>query len=287
MSARLSVFFGVLCCLSVLHQSAAYSQEVKVRWNAPIEEWQCVVAEKIPGMVHGVVKSKSMNREVGYNIYLPPSYESKTERRFPVVYYLHGASGSEKSAYEGAVVRRPIQQKKLSDVISVFPNGGHFSKSRDWDNANVKAETFVIRELVPYVDANYRTIATREGRALTGFLMGGDASLRFVFNYPEIFCAAATVSAAIDWGASPGDQDTIFAHSKRNVENIRNRVGLMMVVAEDDGLFAAHQRLTPHLDDLEIEYDFRSYKDVGHNLGTMKEKCEEDIVLMLARHYSA
>jgi len=276
-----------MCCLSVFNPSAANAQQPEVERDPPPEEWQWVIPEKIQGMVHGTVKSESMNREVGYNIYLPPSYESSKDRRYPVVYYLHGASGSEKSAYEGAVVQRLICEGKLGDVIYVFPNGGHFSKYRDWDDANVKAETFIIRELIPYIDKTYRTIATREGRALTGWSMGGDASLRFAFKYPDMFCAAATVSAAIDWGASADDPDTIFAHSKRNVEKIRDRIGLMLVVGEGDELFAPHQRLTPHLKDLKIEHDFRSYPGIGHDLGEMKQMCEEDIVLMLAKHYAA
>lgn len=275
----------VTCFASIPH--CAEAQRPRVKWNAPPEDWHWSIPEKIGGMVHGTVDSQSMKRKVGYNIYLPPSYKSSSGKRYPVVYYLHGASGSELSAYElGDVVRRLIKQEKIGDVIYVFPNGGHFSKYRDWDKGNVKAETLIIRELIPHIDKTYRTIAKREGRALSGWSMGGDASLRFVFKYPEMFCAAATMSAAIDWGAGRGNIDTIFAHSKKNVEKVRNKAGLMMVVGEKDGLSRSHKRLVSHLDGLKIKYSFETHPGVGHNLGAIKKKSGEAIVLMLAKHYA-
>jgi endo-1,4-beta-xylanase len=289
---RLLLTVIVLTCLPSLFQSAAHAQRPQVRWNAPPEEWHWNIPEQIPGMIHGTVASKSMNREVGFNIYLPPGYDTSdaanpNNSRYPVVYYLHGASGSELSAYElGDVVRRLVDSGKIDEVIYVFPNGGHFSRYRDWDDANVKAETFIIKELIPHIDRTYRTITSRKGRALCGWSMGGDASLRFACKYPDMFCAAATMSAAIDWGADADDADTIFAHSKKHAKILASQTGFMMVVGEDDRLYAAHQRLLPHFDQLDIKYDFASHPDVGHNLGTIKQKSGEDIVLMLARHYA-
>jgi enterochelin esterase-like enzyme len=262
-------------------------QQQRVRWDAPPEEWYWVDSEEVPGLFHDTVMSQSMKREVGYNIFLPPGYEKDKSKRFPVVYFLHGAGGTERSDADPSVVRRLIRDGKLGDVIYVYPNGGHFSRYRDWDNAYVKSETFIIKELIPHIDSTYRTIAERDGRALSGWSMGGDASLRFAFKYPDMFCAAATISAAIDWGAKPGDADTVFGHSRRNIEKIRGRTALLMVVGEDDRLFGSHKRLMPHLDELKIDYSFQSYEGIDHNLGLMKQKSAEQITLMLAKHYAS
>jgi enterochelin esterase-like enzyme len=288
MNPPIRVSFALLACgLFALVSTFANSQRPRVRWNAPPDEWHWNIPEKIRGFTHGLVHSKSMNRTVGYNISLPPSYMKESKRRYPVVYYLHGASGSELSAYElGDVVRRLNRAGKIGDVIYVFPNGGHFSKYRDWDKGNVKAETFIIRELIPYIDKTYRTIATREGRALCGFSMGGDGALRFAFKYPDLFCAAASMSAAIDWGAPRGGSDTIFAHSRKHVAKIRGKTGLMMVVGANDRLARSHKRLTAHLDELKIPYRFQSLPGIGHNLGAIKKKSGDEIVLMLAKHYA-
>lgn len=264
---------------------SASAQQRQVRWNAPPEEWQWVVPDAAPGTTHHTLRSKAMDREIGFNIYLPPSYSKDQAKRYPVVYFLHGAGGSERSDADPSVVRKLIQEKRIDEVIYVYPNGGHFSRYRDWPDADVKSESFVIRELIPHIDQNFRTIASREGRAISGWSMGGDAALRFVFKYPEMFCAAASLSAAIDWGAE-GD-DSIFAYSRQNVDAIRGRVGVMMVVGEDDRLLAAHQRLQPHLEDLRIEHTFRSIPKVGHNLGLIKQHVAEDVTLMLAKHYAS
>lgn len=276
----------LFACFICLPACIANAQQERVRRNAPPEEWRWNIPDEIPGFVHATVHSDSMDRDVGYNIYLPPGYESDTDRRYPVVYYLHGASGSELSAHElGHVVRKLREEEKIGDVTYVFPNGGHFSRYRDWEDANVKAETWIIRELIPHIDATYRTIDAREGRALCGWSMGGDAALRFAFKYPEMFCAAATMSAAIDWNAD--GEDTIFGNSERNVERIRGRTGLLLVVGEEDRLFRLHQRLLPHLNRLEIDYEFKSLPGIGHNLGLIKEEAGEQVVLMLAGQYAA
>lgn len=268
--------------LAILAVVSPASAQRKVRWNAPPEEWQWVVDEAAPGTTHHTLRSDSMRRDVGYNIYLPPSYEQSVDRRYPVVYFLHGAGGSERSDADPSMVRRLIAAGRIADVIYVYPNGGHFSKYRDWPDGNVKSETFLIRELIPHVDRTYRTIARRDGRALSGWSMGGDASLRFVCKYPDMFCAAATFSAAIDWGVE-GD-DTIVAYSRANADKIRGRTGLMMVVGEDDRLFEAHKKLLPHLEQLKLEHGFRAIPEVGHNLGLMKQHAAEEITLMLAKH---
>ncbi len=262
--------------------SALHAQQRKrVRWNAPPEEWFWVDDQPVAGATHHTLHSEAMNRDVGYNIYLPPSYETDKQRRFPVVYFFHGASGSERSDADPSMIRRLIREGKIGEVIYVYPNGGHFSRYRDWSDprANVKSETFIIKELIPHIDASYRTLATRQGRALSGWSMGGDASLRFAFKYPEMFCAAGTFSAAIDWGAE-GD-DCIFAYSRKHVEQIRDRIGIYMVVGEDDRLFAPHKRLVPHLKQLKIDHTFESVPKVGHNLGLMKQHKAEAVALWL------
>src|SRR5690606_29104209 len=278
----------LLCAAISFLTCPAGAQPPQVRRGAPPEQWRWVIDEPIAGMTHIVLRSPSMNRDVGCNVCLPASYAEAPMRRYPVVYYLHGATGSELSAYElGDVVRRLQRDKTIGEVIYVFPNGGHFSRYRDWEDGIVKAETYVIRELIPHIDKTYRTIDTRQGRALCGWSMGGDAALRFAFKYPEMFGAAATMAAAIDWGTERDDTDTIFAHAVANAGKIRGQTGLLMVVGEDDRLFAAHQRLLPHLDELKIACEFQSHPGVGHNLGTIKEKSGEAIVKMLARHYAA
>ena len=89
-----------------------------VTWNNPD-------GPAVPGVEHGVLRSKAMGREVGYNVYLPPGYKDGKER-YPVLYFLHGAGGSENSDAGGfsGLVRKEIEAKTIPPAICVFPNGG-------------------------------------------------------------------------------------------------------------------------------------------------------------------
>ena len=93
--------------------------------RTPPSEWKWVDKNIAKGCQHTTLFSKSMQRDIGFRIYLPPSYEEATKRRNPVVYYLHGASGSESSSREFAwAVQQGIADEVIEDTIYVFPNGG-------------------------------------------------------------------------------------------------------------------------------------------------------------------
>lgn len=252
--------------------------------RTPPSEWKWVDENIAKGCQHATLFSKSMQRDIGYSIYLPPSYEKSAKRRYPVVYYLHGASGSESSSREFAwAVQQGIADEVIEDTIYVFPNGGHYSGYRDWKDENVKAETWIIRELIPHIDATYRTHSTREKRALCGWSMGGGGSLRFLTKYPDMFCAAATLGAALNMrGSDPEDSATF--HAKKNADKLRGRTGIWMAVGEDDRLKAGNESLSATLKNLKIDHSLTIHPETGHNLGQMSAKFHRDIVLMLNRH---
>ena len=62
---------------------------------------------------------------------------------------------------------------------------------RDGPEQKIIGETLIIKELLPLVDKSYRTIATRDGRAICGFSMGGGGSIRLALSHPDLFSAAA------------------------------------------------------------------------------------------------
>jgi S-formylglutathione hydrolase len=122
----------------------------------------------------------SPDREV--LVYLPPSYDSASAQRYPVVYLLHGFGATDRSwvsGYRGFSIPRSIDSLvaagSVREMIVVMPNantrlGGSFftnsSATGNWDD-------LVARELVAYVDARYRTMARAESRGLAGHSMGG------------------------------------------------------------------------------------------------------------------
>ncbi len=162
------------------------SETTQAQWVKPPST---KVLMATPGLVHSTYQSEAMQTQVGYSVVLPPGYE-KNETRYPVVYWLHGGGGNECSSLGTAASWQELyQEEKIRPVILVYPNGFR-SGYMDHYHGKVMVESMIIKELVPLIDSNYRTIATKEGRAVHGFSMGASGALKFAIKYPNMFCTA-------------------------------------------------------------------------------------------------
>ena len=136
-----------------------------------------------------------MNLDVGYCIYLPPGYDAakNREKRYPTIFYLHGGRpGSEiKSVRLATHIHKHISSSKVPPMIYVFVNGGPVSHYNMPERKNAMGEDVFVKELIPHVDATYRTIGKREGRGLEGFSQGGRGTTRIMFKHPHLFGSAA------------------------------------------------------------------------------------------------
>lgn len=133
-----------------------------------------------------------MGIPVGYFVYLPPGYE-RSDARYPVVYHLHGGRPGEegKAVRLAAFVDQAIARGVIRPTIYVFPNGGPVSWYDMPGMRHGLGETIFVRELIPHVDATFRTWGTREGRALEGYSQGGRGTTRIAFKHPELFLSVA------------------------------------------------------------------------------------------------
>ena len=251
---------AVVPALSALQDSSPKRPDVK--WNDP-------PTAPLPNVEHFVFHSPVMERDMGYNVYLPPSYATDKRRRYLVVYFLHGAGGTETADAGGfsGLLAREITAGHIPPVICVFPNGG-MSGYADHPETKVMMETFLIRELIPQIDRDYRTIAKREGRALCGFSMGGGGSMRLAVKYPDMFCAAASWAAAL--GSRGGESASDLA--RKNEKKIRGRVRLLLIVGDKDLTYSSHAPFLKTLDDLKIPYTYHELPGVEHNLGVYYDK---------------
>lgn len=141
--------------------------------------------------------SPSMKREIKNVVILPASYELDKKQEYPVVYLLHGYG----NRYDGWLKRTkptlPVCASAL-DFIIVCPDG---ESSWYWDspeNPEIRFETYVSDELIEYIDSHYKTIAKREGRAITGFSMGGHGALWLAFCHADVFGACGSMSGGVD-----------------------------------------------------------------------------------------
>ncbi len=145
------------------------------------------------------VPSQVLGHSVDVCVVLPSDYSTSTSRRFPVLYYLHGLFENEHSWIERGgqgILEGLIQSGEVGDFIVVLPNGGKSFYVNSFDGRE-RYEDFFIQELVPWVDQNFRTLASRESRAIEGDSMGGYGSLHLGMRHPDLFGSVSAQSAAL------------------------------------------------------------------------------------------
>lgn len=141
-------------------------------------------------------------------ILLPSGYAADPARRYPVFYLLHGAPDDPANPY----LAYPALTAATS-MITVIPDGGLRSWYTNWLDQTTAAgaqnwEDFHLDQVIPFIDANLRTIATKQGRAIGGISMGGFGALHYAQDHPELFGQVATFSGADDIS---GDEAVIRA----------------------------------------------------------------------------
>jgi Predicted esterase len=142
------------------------------------------------------VFSDKMNRSIKNTVILPDGYSENGDKAYPVLYLLHGHGGKYDS-WMGIKKSLPEEATKWQMII-VCPDG---QNSWYWDSpidTNMQFETFVSAELVEYIDANYKTITSPKGRAVTGLSMGGHGGLWLAINHPDVFGACGSMSGGVD-----------------------------------------------------------------------------------------
>jgi enterochelin esterase-like enzyme len=167
--------------------------QVKTNVPDPVPGARPAVVERIK--IHGTALEGNLEGDAVDRdaiVFLPPSYSQNRTRRYPVVYALHGYSiGAEQWSQE-IHVPQTIEgafAKGAHEVIVVLPdsktvhNGSMYSSSVTTGDF----ENYVARDVVSYIDAHYRTMATRESRGLVGHSMGGYGATRIGMKHADVF----------------------------------------------------------------------------------------------------
>jgi S-formylglutathione hydrolase FrmB len=131
---------------------------------------------------------------------LPDSYRSSRDKRYPVVYALHGFGDGGMSMIL-TLRGKGSSGADVPEVIVVGIEGGNSLGGSFFANSPATGnwEDLVTNEAISLVDRKFRTVATREGRVLAGYSMGGFGSWRIALSRPDLFCGA--------WAACPGAWD--------------------------------------------------------------------------------
>ena len=149
-----------------------------------------------PRVEYRTFASAAAGATVSYHVWTPPNYDTEPNRRFPVLYWLHGSGAPTSSvAPMSGLFANAIAEGQMPPTIVVFPNGWDYGMWTDSKDGLRPLETVLMQELLPLVDASFRTIATREGRILEGFSMGGMGAARLGMKHPATFAAASILGA--------------------------------------------------------------------------------------------
>ncbi|MDA6069159.1 esterase family protein [Flavobacterium sp. AC] len=215
------------------------------------------------------VFSTAMNKSIKTCVITPEGYK-KSSKKFPVVYLLHGYSGNYATWVKSFKDVGKQVDKYGFIVISVDGNYSSWYFDSPID-PTFKYETYIINELIPFVDNKYKTIASREGRAISGLSMGGHGALYLSFRHQDVFGAAGSMSGGVDFSPFPDKWDikkrlgTITEYpenwEKNTVVNMLelvkdNKLKLIIDCGVDDFFIDVNRNLHTKMLALKIDHDY-------------------------------
>ena len=212
---------------------------------------------------------------------MPHDYENGDDQ-YPVVYHLHGWTGNESS--ELIPMEKAYRSRR---AITVFPNSSPVIE----DYEKLPVELMFTGELIPHIDAVYRTVTTRDGRSISGFSMGGGMAFYCAVKYPELFSAVTAYAGTYHHYYHKGPQTVgvepekavelyremikderfleagnVLCQVRQNADKIRGDLEINIHIGTNDVLYCDNEILRLHLDSLSIPHRYRKFYGVGHEL---------------------
>lgn len=258
-----------------------------------LDEWVDPVTEPPPGTSYCLfpTPSRGVNTQGSYLIYLPDTYEQNPDKRFPVLYWLHGGFGNARQgAWAVQNFDAAIQNGTAPELIIILVQAlpvGWYVDSKD---GRLPIEQVIIKDLIPHIDNTYRTITQKGGRGIEGHSMGGFGALHLGLKFPHLFGTISAVAPSILRNLSdeplfrtsytfandqsyyeqvgPWNLAKVNAHQLR-AENTNLRI---LSGANDSNLQPTLHEYHQWLKDLRIRHLFVGVKDAGHDYQDILER---------------
>lgn len=273
---------SLFCCASAWPQPARARVTAEYPWVTPVV--------RAPGVEQRTFDSEAVGCAVSYHVYLPHEYAAETERRFPVLYWLHGGGG-----FSGNAVRTisghfgdAMSAGHIPPMIVVFPHAPAGSLWANSSDGSMPVETIFIDELLPHIDETLRTIASREGRIVEGWSMGGYGAARFGLKRHDLFRAASSMSGGPlqqEFTRAPrvsearrlrvlamvcGGSYEYFRElspwrlAEENANAVRENLLFRVVIGDQDEMLEVGYQFHAHLEELAIPHGFTVVPGAGH-----------------------
>ena len=228
--------------------------------------------------------SPSNNRNISFRVYTPPGYDTTTAR-YPVVYSLHGISGTSQNRVSQVVptLDAAITAGTVRPMIYVFPDGQTNSFYGDAFDGHKQVYSNIISEVLPYVDVHYRTHADRRYRAMEGFSMGGFGAAMYTAKHPDLFSAVVEYGGAlskwqdlVQFNAAVASEMyniiqsnfvpySLWDQTDANADALRTSVNYKMIVGSADQQQQSNARFRDHLISLNIDPHYQVLSGVAHD----------------------
>lgn len=280
--------FALYATLGLLSSVAAQEKETPepdrstLTWTTPP-----IQADRVQYLTF---ESAAAKTRASYHLDTPEAYDKERDRRFPVLYWLHGTGGGLAGIKPlSQFFNEAIRSEKIPPMLVVFPNGLATSMWCNSKDGRVPMETVVVKELVPHVDQTFRTVADRSGRIIEGFSMGGYGSGRLGVLYPEIFgtvsiLAGGPLDLEFQSPRAKGNfaererllHDTFgndldyfrsqspLAIAQKNSAIVRGKSRIRVVVGDRDFTAGLNRAYSDHLKKLKVDHDLTIVPGVAH-----------------------
>jgi enterochelin esterase-like enzyme len=218
------------------------------------------IVEQREGIAHGKLEmieyeSKTVGTTRKMNVYTPPDYS--TDKRYPVLYLLHGIGGDEtewqRFAKPEVMLDNLIADGKAVPMIVVMPNGRAQKNDRAEGNVMASAPAFAVFEkdllddVIPTIESRYRVHTDRGNRAIAGLSMGGGQSLNFGLNHLDRFAWVGGFSSAPN--TKPPEE--LIPDTQKLKDQLRI---LWLSCGNKDGLIRVSQRLQRYLKESDVPH---------------------------------
>jgi enterochelin esterase-like enzyme len=222
----------------------------------PPEFWECrnVPHGKVQINFHQATALGGQTREVW--VYTPPEYERNRTKKYPVLYLLHGSNdtpaGWTQAGRANFTMDNLLAEKAARELIIVTPFG-HATPIEARDRRNTELfEAYLLQDVIPMIEREYRVASGRKNRAIAGFSMGGGHALQIGLTHLEMFSAVLGLSPGV-----PRDFEKQFAGLLNNPAEANRKLNLLWIgCGKDDFLFEASQKLDATLTEHRIKHTY-------------------------------
>jgi enterochelin esterase family protein len=236
---------------------------------------------------HGEVRVRTYESKVTGTprralVYTPPSYDRDPAVRYPVLYLQHGSGESERAWTQqgrASFILDNLIAGKLSGELIVVMELGYATKAGaapgPGARGNEAFEELVVNDLVPMIDATYRTKADREFRAIAGLSMGGGQAIRIGLGHPDLFGSVAALSGGAAGGPNAAGRPEGIAKAIADPTAFNGRTRLLWIgCGQQDGGYARTKEAHEALEKAGVKHAWFETEG-GHEWGVWRQSLRD------------